>query len=94
MERKFAGKMNNSSNIDVNIKKKARAEDLKGVIRKLEGLIEVAILVCCYYIVWKLCYRGDGIPFYYGNGKYVLALIYAFLIFVLFYLCDSFKYQK
>ncbi len=92
MERKFAGKMNNSSNIDVNIKKKARAEDLKGVIRKLEGLIEVAILVCCYYIVWKLCYRGDGIPFYYGNGKYVLALIYAFLIFVLFYLCDSFKY--
>lgn len=74
MERKFAGKMNNSSNIDVNIKKKARAEDLKGVIRKLEGLIEVAILVCCYYIVWKLCYRGDGIPFYYGNGKYVLAI--------------------
>lgn len=69
-----------------------RADDLKGVIRKGEGLIEIILLVLSYYTIWKMYYRGEDIPTYYGYGKYVLVIVYAFLVFVLFFLCDSFKY--
>lgn len=76
----------------MNRNKSVNADDLKGVIRKLEGLIEVAIFVYLFYAIWKICYRGEDFPLYYGNGKYILLFIYAFLVFILFYLCDSFKY--
>lgn len=72
--------------------KNLRANDFKGFIRKIEGLIEVIIFGLIYYFIWKLAYRGEDFPNYYGNGKYLLALVYAFLVFVFFYLCDSFKY--
>ncbi|MCC8081980.1 MAG: exopolysaccharide biosynthesis polyprenyl glycosylphosphotransferase [Lachnospiraceae bacterium] len=68
------------------------ANDFKGFIRKIEGLVEVIIFVFIYYFIWKMAYRGEEFPNYYGNGKYLLALVYAFLVFVFFYLCDSFKY--
>lgn len=85
--------MNNTDNaVKTGKIKKTRAEDLKGVIRKIEGFVEVGILVLCYYVIWEICYRGDAIPNYYGNGKYLLLVVYAFLIFVIFSLCDSFKY--
>ena len=69
-----------------------RAEDMKGVIRKLEGLLEIIVLTYFYYVMWNRYYRGDEVPAYNGNGKYLLMLIYAVLILVLFVLCDSFKY--
>lgn len=68
------------------------AKNLKGVIRGIEGLAEILVLLLAYYIIWKWHYRGENIPTYYGNGKYVLLIVYAFLLFTLFYLCDSFKY--
>jgi len=68
------------------------ANDFKGFIRKIEGLVEVIIFVLIYYFAWKWAYRGEGFPEYYGNGKYLLAMVYAFLVFIFFFLCDSFKY--
>ena len=67
-------------------------DDLKGVVRKVEGLIEVFILMLCYYLNWKYFYR-TAMPYaYYGYGKFILVFVYAFLVLVLFFLCDSFKY--
>lgn len=68
------------------------ADDLKGVVRKFEGLIEVAVLMLFYYLIWKSFYRPQLAYTYYGNGKFLLMLVYAFLVFILFFLCDSFKY--
>lgn len=64
--------------------KNLRANDFKGFIRKIEGLVEVIIFVLIYYFAWKWAYRGEDFPNYYGNGKYLLALVYAFLVFVFF----------
>ena len=69
-----------------------KPDDLKGVVRKLEGLLEVGLLMLCFYFIWKAFYR-DKLPYaYYGNGKILLMFVYAFLVLVLFFLCDSFQY--
>ena len=69
-----------------------KPDDLKGVVRKLEGLIEIVVLMFCFYFVWKVFYRAELPYSYYGNGKFLLMLVYAFLVLILFFLCDSFQY--
>ncbi len=73
-------------------RKPDRTSDLKGAIRKLEGLIELAGLTAIYYFLWAFAYRDVIGRNFYGNGKYLLAGVYFALVFILFYLCDSFKY--
>ena len=68
-----------------------RFENIKHTIRKAEGLLEIIVLTLVYYYIWKACYRGQLFP-YYGNGKFVLAGIYALLLLVLLIYCDGFKY--
>lgn len=67
-------------------------DDLKGAVRKAEGLLEIFALMLCYYFIWKYSYRNALPHGYYGNGKLLLLFVYAFLMFILFFLCDSFKY--
>lgn len=68
-------------------------DDVKHTLRKLEGMSEVFVLTCVYYLMWKAYYRPlESFHKYYGNGKYMLAGVYALLIFFLFLYCDSFKY--
>ncbi len=68
-------------------------DDIKHTLRKLEGLSEVFALACIYYFMWKAYYRPlESFHKYYGNGKYILAGVYALLVFFLFLYCDSFKY--
>lgn len=69
-----------------------RHEDLKYIIRMLEGLAEILLLTLIYYLVWKFNYRDLGMNPYYGNGKFLLAGVYLLLLFVIFQLCDSFKF--
>ena len=69
-----------------------RMQDMKGVLRKAEGVLEVFLLSAVYYAIWRSTYRAEDIPFFYGNWKVVLVLIYAVLLFLIFYMCDSFKY--
>lgn len=69
-----------------------RHEDLKYIIRMLEGLAEILLLTLIYYLVWKFNYRDLGMNLYYGNGKFLLAGVYMLLLFVIFELCDSFKF--
>ena len=61
-------------------------------MRKVEALFEVTFLSCVYYFLWKHLYRAVGHFPYYGNGKFILAGVYALLVFILFYYCDSFRF--
>ena len=69
-----------------------KIQDMKGTVRRIEALIEVCVLVFSYHFVWNAYYKENNIPFFYGDAKVLLDVIYAILIFVLFILCDSFKY--
>lgn len=69
-----------------------RREDLKYIIRMIEGLVEIALMTLIYYFVWKFNYRDLGMNPYYGNGKFLLTGVYMLLLFVIFELCDSFKF--
>ena len=62
------------------------------LIRNVESLVEVIALSLLYYFVWDLEYRQYGIQTFYGSGKYVLMLVYAILIVVIFWLCEGFKF--
>ena len=69
--------------------KQKRFDEIKHTIRKIEGILEVALLTFVYYIIWRNLYT---IPRFYFNGKYVLCAVYAFLVFILFFYGDSFKF--
>ena len=73
--------------------KKTKFDGMKRTIRIIEGFLEVLILAAAYYIVWRSGYeRSDGFPAYYGNGKYVLAGVYALLVIMIFLNFDGFKF--
>ena len=73
-------------------KKQYQLDRAKGMIRAVEGLLEIIILALVYYIVWRKCYRPLGFPGYNGYGKYVLAGIYGLLSMFLFANFDGFKF--
>lgn len=56
-------------------------EDTKGTVRAAEALAEVTLLTVVYYLVWRNLY--DFSMFAY-KGKYVLAGVYAALLFLIF----------
>ena len=56
-------------------------EDTKGSVRAAEALAEVTLLTVVYYLVWRNLY--DFSMFAY-KGKYVLAGVYAALLFLIF----------
>lgn len=72
-------------------KKQRKFDEIKHSLRAAEGILEVLILSGIYYFIWNNFYRSGGFT-YYGMGKYVLLGVYAALIIVIFYLCDSFKF--
>lgn len=74
------------------VKQKRDLHGTKSVIRTLEGLLEVALLVCMYFIFWRNGYGLGIFPAYFGMGKYVLCGVYALLIVVLFVNFDGFKF--
>ena len=65
----------------------------KNTIRKIESVIELAIMAIAYYFVWKyqIFDREYFYPFL-GRGKYVLMGIYFVLMLVIIHLCEGFKY--
>ena len=69
-----------------------RLDGAKGTIRALEGILEVAVLTIVYYILWRKGYDRGVFPNYFGNGKYVLAGVYALLVVVLFNNFEGFRF--
>ena len=72
--------------------KKKQLSGVKSLIRSLEGLAEILVLTVAYYVIWRRGYEDDLFPAYLGYGKYVLAGVYAFLMLVLFFAFDGFKF--
>lgn len=68
------------------------SEDIKHIVRKLEGLIEIILLTVIYYFVWKYWYRNASFFPLYGKGKFVLSGEYFLLAMIIFSVCDSFKF--
>ena len=73
-------------------KKIKKLDGVKGTIRAVEGILEVLLLTIAYYFVWRMGYDEGQFPKYYGNGKYVLAGVYAALLFFLVYSYDGFEF--
>ena len=44
----------------------------KGVIRRLESLLEIVVLAIAYYCVFKFGYKNDGFYPYLGLGKFIV----------------------
>ena len=65
---------------------------VKSAIRTVEGLAEICLLTLLYYVVWRGGYEDGVFPSYHGNGKYVLAGVYALLCVVLFWNFDGFRF--
>ena len=73
-------------------KKIKRLDGVKGTIRAIEGILEVFLLTVTYYFVWRNGYADGLFPDYLFNGKYVLAGVYAALLFFLVYNYDGFEF--
>ena len=73
-------------------KKMKKLDGVKGTIRAVEGILEVLLLTVAYYFVWRIGYGTGVFPDYFGNGKYVLAGVYAALLFFLVYSYDGFEF--
>lgn len=71
---------------------RVQRDEVGHIIRKLEGLFEMMVLTVMYYLVWRTYYRTGDFPRYFGKGKFVLAGVYIILLFVIFFLCDSFQF--
>ena len=76
-----------------------RFDEIKGLIRRAEGLLEIVLLSLVYYYVWRHMFYNSRFlhfvsqfPELEGNGKYVLMLVYAMLVFIVFFLGDGFKF--
>ena len=74
---------------------KNHKKDLQGVkstLRTVEGLLEIGLLALLYYVVWRQGYEKGVFPAYHGNGKYVLAGVYALLCVALFWNFEGFRF--
>ena len=69
-----------------------RFDDIKHTVRKFEGLAEVVLLTAIYYILWRFAYDVPTMHNFFGNGKWLLMGVYAFLTLILFQYSDSFKF--
>ena len=63
-------------------------DEIKSFIRKVEFIFEIMILSFIFFLIWKFMYH---IPLLSGGG-YILILIYAFIMFMLFLYSDAFKF--
>ncbi len=68
-----------------------KKEEMKDFIRKIESIIEVAVLALAFYLMWGKYYRKQTFP-YYGNGKFLLIAVYVIISVIILFLCDSFKF--
>lgn len=73
-------------------KQKREFNDVIGLIRKTEAVIESLLLSLVYYFIWQIFYQLDFSPAYYGRGKYVLIGVYFVLVLAFFSFCEGFKF--
>ena len=60
-------------------KRRTLSGNTKGVMRRIEGFLELIVFSVAYYLVFKYGYDNAGFHLYLGRGKYVLTGLYALL---------------
>ena len=66
----------------------------KGTVQHIESVLQVLILSLLYYFVWRKGYDDGNFPPYFGNGKYVLAGVYAVLAYLFIRNSDGFQFGQ
>lgn len=74
--------------------KKRINNEARGLLRAIEGILEIFLLSVIYYLVWRKGYSGDNFPYFLFKGKYVLAGVYAALVAFVFINTDSFLFGQ
>lgn len=71
---------------------KKNIDEYKSLIRVIEGLIEIFLLSLVYYMCWRHLYDVNDFNPYYGRGKWILAGVYAIILFISFKSTECFRY--
>ncbi len=74
--------------------KKKRNDEVRGLLRAIEGMLEILLLSYVYYIFWRNSYPDGLFPAFYFKGKYVLAGVYGLLVLFVFVNSDSFLFGQ
>ena len=69
-----------------------RKSDAMDMVRRLEAVIEVAILSVIFYLIWRHVYDQAFFPDYFGRGNFVLAGVYFILLYVLITVMNGFQF--
>ncbi len=69
--------------------------DSMDIVRRIEGSIEIVVLAVMFYFIWKYFYRDAGTfhP-YYGRGKFILAGVYAIILYLIIHMNEGFQFGK
>ena len=67
-------------------------DGIKHTLRKMEGIIEVAILTLIYFLICRYVYGNDVLRSYSGFEEFILMGIYGLLLLLFFHYSDGFKY--
>ena len=73
-------------------KKSLHFENYKSLLRGIEGILEVVLMACAYYFIWRNGYTDGLFPAYLERGKYVLTGVYGMLCFLLLFGFDGFSF--
>ncbi|MCR4762215.1 MAG: sugar transferase [Lachnospiraceae bacterium] len=85
--------MNHEDEIFAKLNSNRRKSDAMDMVRRLEAVLEVVLLATVFYLVWRLGYDERGVfPAYFGRGKYVLAGVYAVLLYLLCHVMNGFQF--
>lgn len=66
----------------------------KGTVQHIESVLQVLIFSLLYYFIWRKGYDDGSFPPYFGNGKYVLAGVYAVLAYLFIRNSDGFQFGQ
>ncbi len=67
-------------------------DSVKHTLNGIEALFEIAVLCYMYFRVWNNYYASTFVNPYFFRGRILVAVVYALLLLVVFYLTDSLKF--
>ena len=72
--------------------KKRLSANTKGVLRRMESLLEVIVISVIYYLIFRYAYDNAGLYPYLGKGKYLLMALYGVLAGIFIANMDGFQF--